>query len=1146
MTHRSISGSAMAAHAFIACAFVLFAAPLPLGAQSATSPATQPTTQPSTQPAATEDTSLPSPEDIQAQLAQVEAATNLSAEHKQEITRLLKAAIEQLGLISSWEQRVAESQNRIRAAPEDLRRFREELQNFSATQVEASPDESVEALTPRLNAAATDLRNAQAELDKLRSDAQTRRDRRAQLAELIDAANKNIAEVETALNAPEPPGLPASQVNARRTLLVIRRAAYRAEIRAFEEELRELTARADVFEARRELQRRIVEDRQQAVNAWQKLVDERREGEIRAQHQEVQREIEQAPAPVRQVANQTADLVAERGRIGDRLKELTTRINELDEQQRDFSVLFEKVQKNVAEAAFSELVGPEVARLRRRIVELRANERDAIELREEFARALSRQIELDEQRSDLHNVAPRAAELLALIERDGGTSAAMEQRVLDLLRSQRAALDQLFADYLVYVDRLGEYRRRQSALLAQVSSASQFVERSSLWLRSHPQIGRSRWPSDVWDWRSRLRTLNLLASDILAAPIPWGLAIAAMLVLLGFRSRFRRGLVQTGEQTGNPATDHFSLTLKASAYTLLLSAPVPVLLWFLGWRLSMVVDLEDPSIGDFAHALGASLLGASRLAIPLELIWHTCRPGGLADRHFRIDVSSVERVRFSFVGIIPLAVLVAVISGVAQRSSEVDWQDGPARVGFAVFCALMFVVLERLMRPTKGVFANRLRRSPNSLLYQTRWVWYLMIVSIPIVLLTASLIGYHYTAVELLRRLVLSVWVLIAVLAAQWLAMRAVFVAQRRLALRQARERREAAAAARAAEKAADAAETPAVVAVAQQPEPANIAAVGAQTQQVLRSASILVLAIGLWFTWRDLLPALDFLNQYQLGFVQVTAGALVLGVFYGVLTVILAKNIPGLLEITLLPRLPLDRGVRYAVVTIARYVITLVGLGLTFGALGISWNSIQWLAAGVSVGLGFGLQEIFANFICGLILLFERPIRVGDVVSIGGTDGIVTRIRIRATTILNWERKEMIIPNKELITGRVLNWTLSDRVLRVLIKISVARGSDPRRVQQILEELARSDSRIANEPVPAAVFVGFGGSSLDFELRCFVKDLDYSVSTQHDLHNSINHRFREAGIQLAYPVQVNAMFANPQDGIYEAFLDARSAQERM
>ena len=169
-------------------------------------------------------------------------------------------------------------------------------------------------------------------------------------------------------------------------------------------------------------------------------------------------------------------------------------------------------------------------------------------------------------------------------------------------------------------------------------------------------------------------------------------------------------------------------------------------------------------------------------------------------------------------------------------------------------------------------------------------------------------------------------------------------------------------------------------------------------------------------------------------------------------------------------------------------------------------------------MGLGFGLQEIFANFVSGLILLFERPIRIGDTVTIGDTNGTVSKIRIRATTVTDWNRKEIVIPNREFITGQVINWTLSDQVMRLVLRVGIAYGSDVHRAKQILLEVAANNRRVLEDPKPRAWFWEFGDSSLNFEIRVFVKDIDDWVMTRDSMHFEIDAAFREAGIEIAFP----------------------------
>ena len=194
---------------------------------------------------------------------------------------------------------------------------------------------------------------------------------------------------------------------------------------------------------------------------------------------------------------------------------------------------------------------------------------------------------------------------------------------------------------------------------------------------------------------------------------------------------------------------------------------------------------------------------------------------------------------------------------------------------------------------------------------------------------------------------------------------------------------------------------------------------------------------------------------------------------------------------------MPDDPGVRFAVVTLCRYAI----LGLTsliaLGAIHLDLAKIGVVLAALGVGLGFGLQEVVSNFVCGIILLLERPIRIGDVVTVAGTTGKVDRINIRATTIVNSDNQSMIVPNREFITGNLVNWTLKDKILRVPIKMTVAYGTDPDRVVDLLLRIARADADVMINPAPSAALEGFGDSSLLFGLYTFVPEPGLSGDVQ-------------------------------------------------
>ena len=234
-------------------------------------------------------------------------------------------------------------------------------------------------------------------------------------------------------------------------------------------------------------------------------------------------------------------------------------------------------------------------------------------------------------------------------------------------------------------------------------------------------------------------------------------------------------------------------------------------------------------------------------------------------------------------------------------------------------------------------------------------------------------------------------------------------------------------------------------------------------------------------------------------------------------ITVSLARNLPGVIEITLHRRPTLDSGARFAVSTLVKYTTAIVGSVTVFNLLGIGWSKVQWLAAALTFGLGFGLQEIVANFVSGLILLVERPVRVGDVVTIGTLMGKVSRIQIRATTITLWDRSEMVVPNKEFITTKLVNWTLSDSKRRIEIPLRVAYGADLEQVKSLLVAAAEAHPLVLDDPAPQALLLTFGDDAINFELR-FVVDFGNGIRAKDDVQMAIDHSFKDHGISFALP----------------------------
>jgi potassium efflux system protein len=200
------------------------------------------------------------------------------------------------------------------------------------------------------------------------------------------------------------------------------------------------------------------------------------------------------------------------------------------------------------------------------------------------------------------------------------------------------------------------------------------------------------------------------------------------------------------------------------------------------------------------------------------------------------------------------------------------------------------------------------------------------------------------------------------------------------------------------------------------------------------------------------------------------------------------------------------------------RYVGLAIALLLAIAAVGVDLSNIAIIAGALSVGIGFGLQNIVNNFVSGLILLIERPVKVGDWILVGNYEGYVKQINVRATEIETFQRAAIIVPNSEIISGAVTNWTYKDSYGRAEVKVGVAYGSDVDKVMQILLDCLHKHEAVLDHPAPYVLFKGFGDSSLDFEARGYIGDVAWRIFIESELRVAINRAFAEAGIEIPFP----------------------------
>lgn len=276
-----------------------------------------------------------------------------------------------------------------------------------------------------------------------------------------------------------------------------------------------------------------------------------------------------------------------------------------------------------------------------------------------------------------------------------------------------------------------------------------------------------------------------------------------------------------------------------------------------------------------------------------------------------------------------------------------------------------------------------------------------------------------------------------------------------------------------------------------------------------------------------------DFLSGVEIAGVTLSPANLILAMGLLLLTLFVTNLVRRWLNRQVLPNTRLDDGARNSISAATGYVGVGIGILLALSVIGLDFTNLALVAGALSLGIGFGLRNVVENFAAGLLLLIERPIKVGDWIIVGANEGTVRHISVRSTEIETFNRASVIVPNSELISTAVTNWTHKNRMAREILKVGVAHGSDTRQVARVLAHCAEQHPRVLKVPPPVVYFLGFGDSALEFELRCFIADTDDFVVVLSDLHFAVDQAFREAGITIALP-QRDLHLRNPPAGASE------------
>ncbi len=1049
---------------------------------------------------------LPERDAVEARLAELRPEEGQSVgDAEQRDIEALEAALAALEQLASVEERFEALEQRLEAAPGELLRLERELLQEEEAALERSASDldgvPLDELEFRQQEAVYELQQLQDRLADVNAQllsAQTLPERAQQaISDAMQAAERT----RRSLDALESQG--ASEGSPRLLQLRVERRLAERTLRLHQRELGSNTRLRELAQQRRDLLTQQIARQEAELTLLQSVIDRQRRIASEQAIADAARDdpLLEAGHPVLERAQQiNRDLSLELLQANDRhnglVRESLATRSQLDHVRQLQRSLNEQI-----EAIRGSLLLSRILREQRRSlpqVDARSS------LQDEIADLRLRQFDLVRQRDALRQSERLASQRLE--EAGIEVSGALVESLQGLYQSRRQLVDQLEQTYGGLLSAAIELQLNQQQLLETSLELRTTIDEQLFWIantrpldlawfRHLPNNLSTEWQQG--EWREVLPAHWRKPGSEAFAGLPF---VLAALMLLGLRRRIQRRLAVLHDQIGRLRSDSQAHTPQAVALNALLALPGPLTLAGLG---SVLVSAGQGIATGLGQAFWHLALAWAFIAWSRRLLVRD----GVATKHFYWPAGYVARLRW-LLGWLGVALIPVLFIAILARDGEISLTQRPLALGLLMAGLLfMSVLLARLILAHTPFFGVKL----------FRLVLGLIMAAVPLALVGLIVSGYEYTALSLIGRFVITLYFLAMWILVEASLVRGLAVAARRLAFKRALTRRRAQAQ-EGAEGAIEVIEEP----------PLDMEQINQQSLRLSKLILLIGFAVLLYLVWSDLLTVLGYLDDVAIweasdgvGAELVTSALSVADIFTAllifVLTMVMARNLPGLLEVMVLSRLELKQGSAYAISSLLSYTIIGTGLVVSLATLGVAWSQLQWLVAALGVGLGFGLQEIFANFVSGLIILFERPVRIGDTITLGNLTGTVSRIRIRATTVTDFDRKEIIIPNKTFVTDQLINWSLSDTITRVVLTFGVAYGSDQRLVHRLLRQVAEENPRVLGDPEPQVFFMNYGESTLTFELRVFVNSLGDRLFATDEINCRVGELFHEHGIDIAF-----------------------------
>ncbi len=1055
--------------------------------------------------------------EVQAALDQLPRLANVDDETKARLQEHYQAALKSLDSAVQAMNRRAEFERLTQTIDQQLQDVTAQIAQLSAESAVVDQQLSIEQLQQLVTQYQLDVERRRRELATAEAEPERQRVRMAEMMVRSGERQKQLEEIRQLLAAPVPNGESLIVARARVMQLAAQRQLLEQEqLRAEAEKTWYLAATSLLPEQIKLTGQhvRLANDRWQLA---QRILQRRQESEAQRIVRETHEEIAAAPPAFANLAESNGSLANEYREKTEKNSQVRSQWRDAQEKLAELTQQFDLTMDRVKAVGLTDAVGVHLKDVRLDLVRQRQLYRPDVELKDQMSRlrvdSFRRQDALttwksavEAAESELQQASVSADDVETLRP----TVEKLTQRRHQLNQAM-VALNQQLLENMISLD------TAQRELQSLVDRFIAYIDENIIWIPSCSPLALSdlRLAGEASIWLlapAKWQPVGMqVAEGILQRPVTLLGFVVSLALLFGLHGRFRRLVLESSEEARRGRCTSMLPTFNALLATLLMSARWPMIFAFVGW----ILRSAWPS-GEFTHAWGQAMLSVALMIAPFEMLRLTCRQHGLAAAHFdwsdSIRIFLQRHVRWIYGLAVPaVAVMVAM-----EHQPQDEYRNSLGRMAALVVFAVATWFLHLALRPNGPIFAQAAVGNANGLIFRYRGLIYLTVLGIPITLGVLAASGYYYTSYKLAgcleRTAVLTVvLILVGGLAFRWLLIR-----RRAIAIEELRKLRSQTTLATGGA---------AANIELQDPPPLDLASVSQQAKEVVVFLLSVCGLMTMWWIWQDVLPAIGMLRRVEVwqsvagqAVVPVTLADVVYALAILIVVFLLIKNLPGLLNLVFYNFLRMDAGARYAATTLIRYLITIVGVVVALNFLKIAWSQYGWLVAAASVGLGFGLQEIFANFVSGIILLFERPVRVGDVVTLDNQTGIVTRMQMRATTITNFDHQELIVPNKNLVTGTLLNWTLSNGTSRIVIEFGVSYDADPAQVCALLVDEITAHPDILAEPKPSVFFDRFGDSALILIARCYTNAFDSRVRIRHELNSRILAKLGAAGIEIPFP----------------------------